>query len=171
MRERSHITWSLFSTKFYSMVILHNHLLIPLSQPYFHSQKLLFALFVDLIKTLRCFTFRSTKYGKNLVKKIWLVKCVRLGLYIIKTTFATDCYFHMTIGLSITFYWHGTSAVEEQAQYHMSGCLVSLEELQTYLFLLWLCNSTLLMSYLVRSDYWTYYKIHFQNRGVLRITI
>ena len=36
--------------------------------------------------------------------------------------FAVDDYFHMTIGLSTTFHWHGTSVVEERAQYHMSGC-------------------------------------------------
>ena len=37
--------------------------------------------------------------------------------------FVADCYFHMTTGLSITCHWHGTSAVEERAQYQMSGCL------------------------------------------------
>ena len=36
--------------------------------------------------------------------------------------FAADCCFHMTIGLSITFHRHGTSVVEERAQYQMSGC-------------------------------------------------
>ena len=36
--------------------------------------------------------------------------------------FATDCCFDITIGLSITFHWHGTSVVEERAQYQMSGC-------------------------------------------------
>ena len=36
--------------------------------------------------------------------------------------FATDCCFHMTIVLSTTFHRHGTSVVEEPAQYQMSGC-------------------------------------------------
>ena len=79
------------------MVILHNHWLIPLSQPYFDTQKLLFAVFADLIKTLRCLTFRPTKCGKNLMKKIWVVKRVRLGLYIIKTTLLRLCLQHIAV--------------------------------------------------------------------------
>ena len=35
--------------------------------------------------------------------------------------FAADCCFYMTICLSITFHWHGTSVEEERAQYHLSG--------------------------------------------------
>ena len=50
--------------------------------------------------------------------------------------FAADCCFHMSFGLSITFHRHGTSVREERAQYQMSGCLVLLEELGTYLLLL-----------------------------------
>ena len=36
--------------------------------------------------------------------------------------FVADCCFHMRIGLSITFHWHGNAVVEEHAQHHMSGC-------------------------------------------------
>ena len=36
--------------------------------------------------------------------------------------FAAAYCFHMAIGLSITIHRHGTSVVEERAQYQMSGC-------------------------------------------------
>ena len=36
--------------------------------------------------------------------------------------FAVDCCFHMTIGLFITFHWHGTSVVDDREQNYMSGC-------------------------------------------------
>ena len=58
---------------------------------------------------------------KNLGGKVCKTGFIHYEDYIIKTMFAADCCFHMTIGLSITFHWHGTSVVEERAQYHMSG--------------------------------------------------
>ena len=84
---------------------------------------------------------------KNLGGKVYKTRFIRYKDYIIKNMFATDCCFHMTIGLSIAFHCHGTSVVEERAQYHMSGYFSLARRTSNILTVVRLCNNMLLMSF------------------------
>ena len=64
--------------------------------------------------------------------------------------FAAGWCFHMTIGLSIIFQWHGTSAVEEWAQYYVSGGFSLARGTSNILIVI---MTMLLMSFLVCSGY------------------
>ena len=72
---------------FFSMVILHNHWLISLFQSYFETEKLLFVLLVDLIKTLRCLISFNKMWEefdqKILGVKVW--ECIYMVSWFIKT--------------------------------------------------------------------------------------
>ena len=72
---------------FFSMVILHDHWLISLFQSYFETEKLLFVLLVDLIKTLRCLISFNKMWEefdqKILGVKVW--ECIYMVSWFIKT--------------------------------------------------------------------------------------